>query len=248
MSNKLVSLLTELEFNEKEANVFLSLAKIGQTSAGEIIKSTGYHRNVVYTALDKLITRKLAFKVIRKNITYYQISDPNRIKEEAKEKLKASEYITKTLSQYIDSALPEITIHEGVEAYKSFWFSAYRALPVGSIDYVAGSIGEKWLEFLGNDDVALQELRRERKIVWKMVIFDKNDFETTLLKSEPKLNQCRLIDKKDASKDGNFNVFNDDCVVLHSAAEPMIIGIKSKSLAKVFRNIFDLLWEQGKRL
>ena len=116
------------------------------------------------------------------------------------------------------------------------------------MDYVAVSIGEKWLDFFGEDNEKLQELRREKKIVWKMVIFDNNDFEAELAKKEPRLNQYRLIDKKQAPKEGNFNVFNDDYVILHSAAEPMIIEIKSKSLAKVFRNIFDLLWEQGRKL
>ena len=248
MKEKLIKQLGDLNFSEKEAAVYVSLAELGQTSAGKIIQDTGYHRNVVYTALDKLINKKLAFKIRRKNITYFQITDPSQLRQNAQQHLETSTEVSSILSKYLDSSFPEITVHEGVEAYRNYWCNAYSKLPVGSIDYVAGSIGEKWLEFMGSAETKMQNIRRKRKIVWKMVIFDKNDFEMNLMRNEPRLNQSRLIDKKEASKDGNFNVFNDEYVVLHSVIEPMIIEVKSKSLAKIFKNIFDLLWEQAKPL
>jgi len=248
MKEKLIKQLGDLNFSEKEAAVYVSLAETGQTSAGKIIQDTGYHRNVVYTALDKLINNKLAFKIRRKNIAYFQITDPAQLRQNAQQKLETSTSVSETLSKYLDSSFPEITIHEGIEAYRNYWCSAYTKLPVGSINYVAGSIGDKWLDFMGDAEIKMQNIRRKKKIVWKLVVFDKNDFETNLIRKEPRLNQFRLIDKKEASKDGNFNVFNDEYVVLHSLIEPMIIEIKSKSLAKVFKNIFDLLWEQAKPL
>ncbi len=249
MREDLIKKLTLLEFSEKEAKVYMALSEIGQTSAGEIIKATGFHRNVVYTALDKLINRKLAFRVTRKNIAFYQITNPAQLEENARKKLEVSSEVSKALSKYLDSTIPEIKIHEGVEVYKNFWFSAYKRLPKNSTDYVAGSIGEKWLDFFGErDNKKLQKLRVERGLVWQMVIFDKNDFELELTQKYPELNKYRLVDKKSAPKEGNFNIFNDEWVILHSAVEPMIIEIRSKSLAKVFKNIFDLLWEMGREL
>lgn len=249
MKEKLIKQLGDLNFSEKEAAVYVSLAELGQTSAGKIIQDTGYHRNVVYTALDKLINKKLAFKIRRKNITYFQITDPSQLKQNAQQKLETSTEVSDTLSKYLDSSFPEITVHEGVEAYKNFWFSAYSSLPKNSMDLVAGSIGDKWLDIFGKEgNNKLQKLRTQRKLHWKMVIFDENDFEVELAKKNPKLNKYRIIDKKNAPKEGNFNVFNDDYVILHSAVEPMIIEIKSKSMARVFTNIFDLLWERAKPL
>jgi len=59
--------------------------------------------------------------------------------------------------------------------------------------------------------------------------------------------ESRLIDRQ-VSKEGNFNIFEDESVVLHSATEPMTIEVKNQSLVRVFKNLFEILWESGKEL
>ena len=79
-----------------------------------------------------------------------------------------------------------------------------------------------------------------------MIVFDALDYEQTFLNNYPNFDwECRLIDKN-VSKEGNFNIFGNESVVLHSATEPMIIEVKNQSLVKVFQNLFDILWDSGK--
>ena len=47
--------LEKLGLNRNEAEVYVDLLKLGQTSAGELIRRTGFHRNIVYDNLEKLI-------------------------------------------------------------------------------------------------------------------------------------------------------------------------------------------------
>jgi len=247
MNKDLITKLEALHLNQNEAKVYLALLEIGQTSAGNIIKSVQLHRSVVYEALDKLISKKLVFKLIRKNISYFQPTNPERLMENVENEKEIVKEILPSLKNMIDEKLPEIIIHEGIEAYRRFWLDSVRNMPVGSTDYVAISIGDKWIEYLGKDVKKYMKIKTERQIKWKMIVFDLNLVEMEMVRKNPELNEYRLI-KRDFPREGNYNVFNDDTLILHSIVEPMIIEIKSKNLAKVFRSNFDLLWELGEKI
>lgn len=244
MNKELINNLEKLALSPNEATVYYALIDIGQTSAGAIIKKTGFHRNVVYEALNKLIEKKLAFKVIRKGISYFQPTNPDRLIETATEQLETAQSLVPLLKKMATAGLPEIIVYEGVESYRRFWIDSVRKLPIGSIDYVAGSDITHFRQYMGRTINQYFEAQIKRKIKWKMIVFDKEQTEPTH-KNNPELNEMRYI-KSDIPKGGNFNVFNDDTLILHSVAEPLIIEIKNKSLARVFRGIFDLLWELGK--
>jgi len=239
--------LEQLNLSPNEASIYLSLLKIGQTSAGKIISDTRLHRSVVYDALEKLIDRKLIFKFDKKKIAYFQATSPEQILKDIKKQEILAKTILPELKKLIDTNLPEIKIYEGLESWRQFWLESAEKLPVGSTDYVAGSIGERWQKMMGKQVQKFLDIRLKRKIKWKMVIFDRDDLELELLKKYPKLHEYRLIEKN-ISKQGNFNIFNNDTLILHSATEPIIIEIKNAALVKVFRDLFDVLWDFGKKV
>lgn len=248
MNTTIINKLIKINLSENEAKVYTSLIELGQTSAGDIIKQTRLHRSVVYETLDKLINKKLAFKITKKKIAYFQSTDPNTLLEKARQQQKIAQELIPELKKLGIAKMPEINIYEGVESYRKFWIETTKKMPVGSIDYVAGSIGNKWLEYMGKDKDLYDELRIKRKIKWKMIIFEKNEAEIELAKKHPKLYEYRLIERNNIDFSGNFNIFNDDVLILLSATEPMIIEIRNKNLVKTFKNIFDILWESGKQI
>ena len=248
MNEQIIGQLQLLNLSLNEAKVYSALLEIGQTSAGEIIKSTLLHRSVVYETLDKLIAKKLVIKVDKQSIAFYQTTDPSRILQNIKSQEEIALELLPKLKDLADSKLPEIVVYEGIESYRRFWLDSVNKMPEGSTDYVAGSIGKKWFDFLGKDYEKFLALRVKRNIKWRMIVFEKEQIEEELLKKYPKLNEFRLVSQSKAPKDGNFNILGDESVILHSATEPMIIEIKNPTLVKVFRNIFDLLWSTGKPL
>lgn len=247
MNEQIVGQLQQLTLSLNEAKVYASLLEIGQTSAGEIIKTTLLHRSVVYETLEKLIARKLVIKIEKQKIAFYQITDPSRILQNIKSQEEIALEILPKLKNLVDSKLPEIVVYEGLESYKRFWLDAVLNMPPGSTDFVAGSIGKKWFDFMGKDYDKFLNLRIKRNIKWRMIVFEKEPLELDLLKKYPKLNEFRIIKGK-PNLEGNFNILGEESIVLHSATEPMIIEIKNQTLVKVFQNIFDLLWAIGKLL
>ena len=247
MNENIESQLQEIGLSHNEAAVYTALLQIGQTSAGKIIERTNLHRSVVYETLRKLIDKKMVFQLEKKKIAYFQPTDPTRILQNIRSQEEIAKTLIPNLRNLADTKLPEITIYEGETSYRNYWMNAFRTLPPGSIDYVAGSIGKKWQEHMGNSLKKFLNLRIKRRIHWKTIIFEKDDLELELFRQYPKLHEYRYINKT-FSKAGNFNIFNDDTLILHSAIEPMIIEIKNKNLAKIFKNLFDILWEMGKEV
>lgn len=246
MDKDIVQKLEELHLSPSEAKVYVALSKLGQTSAGAIIKETNLHRSVVYESLRKLGKRKLAFSIDKNKIAYFQATDPARILDNVLYQEQIAQELIPQLKNLVNLGLPEITVYEGVESYRQYWLGAYKKVPIGSIDYVAGSIGKKFGEYMGRLDKEATKVRVQRKIKWQMIVYEKDyPYEMKLLKKYPQIHEYRLIDKK-LARNGNFNIFNDDILVLHSAIEPLLIEIKNKSLVSVFRNLFDILWEMGK--
>lgn len=247
MNQGVVSKLEGLHLGRSEAVVYATLLEIGQTSAGEVIKKTGLHRAIAYDALEKLIARKLVSKLKKSNITYFQPLDPERLLAGVKAEYELAQELVPQLRHLVDLTQPEIIVHEGVDSYRRFWLDSVQKLPVGSTDHVAGSVINKWLEWMGNDYKKYHRIRLQRKIKWQAVVFSTEGLELDLLRDHPELHDYRFLDKP-VEKYGNFNVWGEDTLILHAATEPLVIEIKNITLAKVFRNIFDILWDLGKPL
>ncbi|HWQ60211.1 MAG TPA: helix-turn-helix domain-containing protein [Candidatus Fimivivens sp.] len=246
MKNQTLTQLEELNLSPNEAKVYLALVETGLTSAGEIIKKTGFHRSVVYETLDKLMERKLITRLTKQHIAHFQALEPDRLLQNIHRQEAIAKDLIGDLKKLAKMDQSEITVYEGAESYRRFWLESMERMPKGSTDYVAGSIGKEWYEIMG--DKALKryfKIAQERDIRWKMIVFDKDDYEKTFLDNYPGFHwQTRFIDRP-FSKEGNFNVFGMESVILHSATEPLIIEIKNGSLVKIFQNLFDILWENG---
>ncbi len=242
----LLAQLQDLHLSPNEAKVYLAVLEIGQTSIGEVMKKTGLHRSVLYETFNKLIGRKLVFKLTKQSVAHFQATDPERILDNAKTELSIAESLIPQLKQLKTTSLPEITTYEGVESYRKFWIESPKRMKPNSVDYVAGSIGAPWIEILGQ--AGADKFIRDsaaRGITWKMIVFDIDDLEQSFLKRYPEFKVEYRHINKNVSKEGNFNIFGNESVILHSAVEPMIIEVKNPSLVRVFQNIFDLMWEGG---
>ena len=240
----MISDLQSLNFSPNEARVYAAILEIGRTSAGAVIKKTGLHRSVVYETLDKLIGRKLVFKLTKGNITYFQPTDPQRILQNIRNKKDLALELIPDLNKLVDQKLPEITIYEGVEACRRFFLDSVKRLPEGSTSFVAGSVGKLWYQWMGEDAKKYLDIRLKRKITLKMLLFDKSEAEMEILKKYLEIQEYRYIDRNFFNY-GNFNVLGDESINLQSVTEPMVLDIKNPTLVKVFKNLFEILWSIG---
>lgn len=242
---QLLAQLASLQLSKSEAKTYLALFETGLTTAGVLVKRTGLHRAVIYDSLDRLIERNLVMKLEKAKIAHFQPLSPDRLTDYARALLANAESIAPNLQKLITQHLPEITVHEGLAAYKAFWLEAQERLPVGGTQYIAGSIGDRWFELMKPDTERYLLRRLQKKLIWKMIVYNRDEIDMGLLKKYPKLHEYRLIDRPNLVRRGNFNIIGDQSVVLHSADELLLVEVRSEAIVAVFKDLFDLLWDLG---
>lgn len=110
--------LLGLHFTKNEIKVYLALFEFGKVRAGEIIEKTGLHRNIVYTALDELVHRKLITKTLIKGVATFVTNSPEALVSEVENKKQLAEHIAKELKQKKEQDHLEVAVYEGMEGVK----------------------------------------------------------------------------------------------------------------------------------
>jgi len=239
--------LQSIGFTKNLAEVYLVLAQLGgQAKAGEIIKKLGIHRNIVYVCLDKLIEKKLITKIEERGITVYKVLDSSRIMNEIHEKEQLAKNIIEeieAMKQHPDTQ--EVIVHEGLEGFRNFSLSVLQKMEEGETLQVLGSIGDKWYEFMGEKKYQqYAQLQLKKKIRWQMISYLDSIRDNKFLNEHPDLCKVKLLPQS-YNNPANINIFGDT-VALQIFTEPFsVIEIKNRSLAEVYRNYFELLWNNN---
>lgn len=237
--------LIKLGFSVHEADIYLTLLEIGQTGAGEIIKRTGLHRNIVYDTLDKLIDQKLAFRVVKKKIARFEAADPKRILQKIESNLTLASEIVPELKKQSKNK-QEVIIYDGLEGFRTYSLNSLDQIEKGGTLYVLGSIGDLWYKLMGSEYERYRRRWLKKKIVWKMIAYQKSEADLKLVR-ENNLCQVRIIEQK-VNTPANMNIFGDK-VALQTFVEPYsVVEIKNLALSEAYLNYFKALWEQGVEL
>ncbi len=236
--------LKKLGFEGHQAEIYLALVDLEQCGAGDLIKKTGLHRNIVYETLDRLIAKRLVLKVILKNVFQYRITDPNRIIEEQKTNLVLAESIIPNIKKRAENK-SDIMVWDGLEGFRNFRMHCIESLKPGGTLYVFGAVdGSRWSELMGPLLKTTEKLRLKKKITYKLISYKRDLYDESMVKNN-QLYDIRIIEN-------NFNppanvIFWEDNVAMQIYEEPIsVIEIKNKALAQTYENYFETMWRIGK--
>ena len=238
--------LIKLGFSSNEADVYLALIELGDSGAGEIIKKTSLHRNIVYETLDKLVAKKLVFEFIKKNVAQFKPTDPKRILDEETSRMELAQKIVPALVNKAN-VKQEILIYEGLEGFRNSSFDYLEKMTPGSTLYVLGAVGDRWYELMGDALKKYEKTRLEKKIVMKEIFYGKNpmDMDKKLASNKKNLYHVRIL-PHEMETPANTLIFEDHIALQTLVLPYSVIQIKNANLAKTYLNYFDSLWAQGK--
>lgn len=244
-------MLKELQLigmHKNEAKVYEALVKFGPCKAGLLINKLDIHRNLVYQSLENLVLKGYATKVIKKGVWTFQITDPNSLLSQMKQKEAVLGELVNQIKTHQHKAIQQIVVYEGIDSYRNYWIESLERIPEGAIDYCAGAPTNKdWIEMMGLVYKKYLALRLKKKIFWKTLHFKITESEKQMLKEYPDLTEYRLW-PRNFDCIGNFNIIHDT-VILHAITDPpRIIEIRDPSLVLVFKNYFDMMWEKAQKV
>ena len=107
--------LREFGLSDNEITIYIALLKTGTTTANRIAEITGLKRSTTYDNLHLLMSKGLASKIIKDQVSYYTAAEPKKIVNLLEEKKQRVEKIVPELNalQRIAEEKIGVTFYEG---------------------------------------------------------------------------------------------------------------------------------------
>jgi len=245
------SLFEQLNFNDKEAKVYLALMELGTAKAVQIARKTELNRTSVYDLLESLLNKGVISKYKRGGATFFSALEPKQLityvdreKEETnikfeKQKEKISELLPELISlQNIFTTKPKVQFFEGEKGMRE----AYEDTLTAKDSILAYANVETMHEALPNFFPEYYKRRAKDKIYIKAIIpRNKLSIERSKANVE-EMRDTRFLPDAKATFSPEINIYNKK-ILLVSWKEKVAIIIESKELADLQKLTFNLLWE-----
>jgi hypothetical protein len=141
--------------------------------------------------------------------------------------------------------IPSVEIFEGTEQFQAYHMGLLKRLPEGAVIHVAGAVGDRWFEPMGEFAQAYTALRTEKKIVWKMAVYELGEKDKELLREHPDTNDFRLLPRT-LENPANYNVMGDTVIIQIFGEKPTIMEIQDASVAEAYLKFWEEMWGVSK--
>ena len=239
-----------LGLSKNESIIFSNLINMHPLTAGELIRKTGLHRNIVYDIISKLENKGFVFTVIKKNKRYYYIADEkffnNFINKEEKkiiEKKRIIKGLLSELKQYENIDLnAQINVINGKNGLKILSDDLLNEKK----NYLIFGASEKILDALPKYYWKNFAIKRQKiKIKTRLIASHKLRWWVEKELDE-QYNEARYLKKFETSTCETV-IWGNKVAIVFLSPEIKIIIIEDKSLSENYTEIFELLWETAEK-
>lgn len=239
-------ILEELGLNEREAQVYETLLRLGECPVADILGVTGLHPQLIYRALDSLAARGLVIVSYRRHRKYARAEDPNILERLESERLaKLREALPDLLALQKGSRDAIVRVEKGAEAVRAHRARLIDALPEGSSLDIIGGSGDNFFKTMGERLREVERKRIKKQILRRIIsfksqrqFFQKND-------AFKELTEYRYLDA-DYPVPSSTLIYVDKVTLYIWTADPLVIDIQSHEAADSYRSYFEALWQLAK--
>lgn len=238
--------LRQIGLSQKEAEVYETLLRIGESPVADLIRVTNDHPQIIYRALDGLNAIGLTITTYRRHRRYVRAEDPKVLEKIEESRLKEIRKIIPDLAALQKSSSDAIVrISKGNEAVRSLRVLAYDILSQGEIYYVIGASGDRYYEVMGDLQAEIERKRIKKGVIKKMISFRN---QRDLLEQQNKYNglaEYRYLNEEYLIPSTTV-LFKNTTSTLVWNPEPIVITIESPEVAESYRHYFESLWQIAK--
>ncbi len=236
----------ELGFNEREAQVYETLLRLGECPVADILEATQLHPQLIYRALDSLVVRGLVIISFRRHRKYARAEDPRvleRIEAERLTKLRKALPDLMALQQGSKDAV--VRVEKGAEAVRSHRARLIDLAPEKSnLDIIGGS-GDSFFKTMGERLREVERKRIKKGILRRILsfssqrqLFEEND-------AFKKLTEYRYLETEYPVPSSTL-IYGDKVALYIWTSDPLVIDIESAEAADSYRSYFEALWQVAK--
>lgn len=253
-SNSLIKTLIDCGLSRKEAVVYVSLLELEIARVNEIARKTKINRSSTYVVLDSLKEKGLvATSNDGSGIQEFIASPPDLLLQSAKESATRQQSIKNNLEEVVPElkALhkdtkhrPKVRVYEGVNGVKELY---YHLLSSNYDELRTYSNPENIFKIMPNFNEHNSE--RMKKKIKMFAINPHLKSNVDMLEHFPKKSpdQVLLIPRENFKLSSDLGIYGN-MVSFVSPLEEFGVLIENKEFAEIMKNIFDLSWEEAKRI
>ncbi|MEN9921530.1 MAG: Sugar-specific transcriptional regulator TrmB [Candidatus Parcubacteria bacterium] len=240
-----------LGFSENESSLYSLLIDKKEAPAGDLIKETGFHRNVVYTALNHLINKKLVSEKIKNSKKFYVPEAPKILLEQIREQSQTCESLINKIDESLTEDSQGITVHEGNDEFLKLLLSLLNEMRPNDEKFILGAGGEDFMEYTMRPIWKKYHQKAiEQKIKISMIAYE-NQKDSLVKDIEPykKIYSMKFLKGKDENPAG-IHVYphlNTVLNIIYSDKNQPVtaIKIKNKRLTQGYINLFKNLYSKN---
>lgn len=238
--------LQRLGLNKNEVSIYIALLESEKKTAGELIKKTGIHRNLVYQSLYSLAEKRLITKITTGSAAIFKATDPSHLFDAVREQELAVERVMNELKEKQKLAGQEITIYEGDDGIRAYCLKNAENLKHGQYIYVIGTGGPRLEKAMGAQALKkyfslIEQNGGIRVLAYRAQQYTENMYALIQNKS---MFQFRILPTQIAPVSGV--IFTDESVgfVVYEGSV-VVIEVKNTYLVAAHKQYFELLWNEA---
>jgi HTH-type transcriptional regulator, sugar sensing transcriptional regulator len=231
--------LTQFGLNRKQAQIYLAMLELGQTSVIPIAKKTGILRTTIYDILEELEKKRLLTQTKKGKKRLFLAAEPEnleRILEEKKEKLANLMPALKSLINTTGEK-PIIRYYEGLEGIKEVYRDTLK-YKGELVAFVTENIISKLGQNFANE---YKEKRKKAQISVRVIGPDTLEIIEYKKTDRRDLKETRLVSKDEFPFSIEMNIYGNKLAFM-SFSESLGLIVESNEIAKNMRFLFELAW------
>lgn len=231
--------LKRIGLSDNESEIFLILLKLQESLASEIAKKTRISRPHVYDTLNKLLEKGLVSYVIKNNKKYFRAVNPDKLLDFLKEK---EQDLVKILPELHGlnkpkKSKPIIEVYEGKEGLKTMLNDIIKTKK----ELFVFGASDRINQYLPDHIIGRYlDQRKEKKIKAKQIYSE----GTSVLQTP--FSTFRTIPQQFSSPSATA-IYGDKVTTWIWTEIPVVVVIKSKEVAKSYKDHFELMWQMAKK-
>lgn len=245
MENLILTTLSSIGLNEKEAKVYLALLELNNSLPSTIARKSGLKRPTTYVILEQLQKKGLVSHINKKGVLLYRATDPKLLLEEEKNKCNRLQTILPELLKLNQKfeITPQMSVYEGreglIQIMEDTLTTKTELLCWANPNIVMGLLEDYYPSYV--------KKKVERKI-WLKGIFCYDHIGLEFKnKGASELREVHLVPASKFPFKNEINIY-DDKVAIISHEDQVGVIIQNQNIADTQRAIFNLAFEYAKIL
>jgi len=254
MIEHLIKKLTAFGLSDKEAKIYLALLELGTAKVSEVAKYSKINRATTYVVLENLKKRGLVGVSYDKKIRCYVASSSEILLHAAR--AEANRQIE--IKENIESAIPELkALHKNTKHVpivrvfegKSGLINAFEDTlkckeklirVISAVENIAGFLPDYFPNYIKQrmkNGIKMHGIHPVETMAKKLIKLDEIKFDTPI-----------IIPKDKYKSPADMAIYDDMINLMSSKDGGFAVLIQNKEMTEVMKSIFDLAWEEAKRL